>query len=158
MTLNLAGSILQVQTTVVTAKTATVTSVYPTYSNWTSLAVTITPKYTTSTILVTVNLYVGNSRGAGAASDNFTYTGLNTTGTLIAVNAENSLGTIYTTKWDMCILGSFSYLISPASVSAQTYQVAGAVASASTSYLNQRGVGDGVYPGVSTITAMEIAA
>lgn len=149
------GTTIQTQSTVLLTKTST-GSVHPTYTDVAGLAVSLTPTSVGSKVLVCGDVCIGNNNGGGAAANAINYFGLKINGALVAVNAQNAIFSVLTQIWDYTYQASFRYLHTPASVAPQTYQLACAV-SAGLMRVNERGVGDGVYPGISNITAMEIA-
>jgi len=152
------GSVLQCLST---TKTDTFGTTSTTYTDITGLSVSITPKFSTSKIFVSVDL--GCSSASGGRTEfqlvrNSTAIGVGdtagsrTTGNA-AVNSYQSAGMVN---------ASFSYLDSPATTSATTYKVQIAfIDNSGTTYIN-RTVNDDDSSSrsrtSSTITVMEIAA
>lgn len=156
------GGILQV---VSTAKTDTFSSSSTSYTPITGLSATITPRSTSSKILVMVQLAASIS-GTESAGAYFKITGGNTSGyvgdaagsrrqaVLGAVNSE----TIY--AWRIATLTyPINYLDSPSTTSTITYQVEG-ITSAGTFYVNRSGSDTDATNygrGASSITLIEVA-
>jgi hypothetical protein len=146
-----AGGILQV---VSTTKNNIFSMTSTTATEITGLTATITPKSTTSKILVTATLTLGNSgqninwvqlfRGATWISQ--PATGASYYGTTIQSTQANT---------DAQPL-SISFLDSPATTSATTYSIKVA-SNAGTLYINRRG-DNADFTGTSTITIMEVSA
>jgi hypothetical protein len=156
-----AGKILQV---VQTVKTDTFTTLSTSYVDITNFSVSITPKFSTSKILVMYNMEIS----AGGADVNHVYLQLyrNSTAIFIATTAGSrtsatsvvntaTTGTMYPTN--AC------YLDSPATTSATTYKVQIKTSTGSYNACVNRSSRDNdaaAYDGraVSSITVMEIAA
>jgi len=150
------GTVLQVQSTTVTAQTASTSS-----SSWadiTNLSVSITPKSSTSKVFVMVNMEVG---GNGSADD--TYYGLYRDSTILGQGSggSNNATMVYRFTYDgagyqtyQTVNLSTNYLDSPASTSSLTYKMRWWTR-VGTIYLNRRG--DTTVGASSTITVMEIA-
>jgi hypothetical protein len=136
-----AGQVLQV----VSVSNATSQSTTNTSFTNTSLAASITPKFTTSKILIIVNFAGYDSGGAGVNWYATIQRGSTNLG-----STTYGFGTIY--QATSGIQGAFgiNYLDSPATTSSTTYSFAYAKGSG-TAYLNFNGE-------TSTITVMEIAA
>jgi hypothetical protein len=159
------GSVLQVQSTTLT--TITSSSIAPGASaDVTGLSVSITPKSTTSKVLVTVNMnglvdVAGSYRAYFAAQLKRGATligGGTTAGSRVSINASGG----YTPAPDVNANISFTYLDSPATTSATTYQVAAYSPFGGTySFVVNQCAGDTNASTTgrlsSTITAMEIA-
>jgi len=151
-----AGKVGQVVSTILTSGLST-TSTSPT--NLTGLAVTITPVATSSKILILTN-GMGSSAGA-TARIYFKLTGGNTAtyiGTA-ATGHEGGTGITPSERADYS-LGNMvmTYLDSPSTTSATTYQVQWWT-NTSTAWINRPAVQDANgLNGVSTITALEILA
>lgn len=154
-----AGTVLQV---VSTAKTDTFTTTSTSFIDITGLSATITPTNSANKILVQINVNYGNSGGNMA--------GLRITraGTAIAIGdaassrTRSTLGNVQYNgvNNDRSSFGSMTFLDSPATTSATTYQVQG-ITDANTLTVNRSGAdadAAAVYRTVSTITVMEIAA
>jgi hypothetical protein len=124
----------------------------------TNMAVTITPKFSTSTIMVVATVLYGGQnynyfcnllRGASAISQ-----GSGSSGT----NCTSVLGGITNTTYQM-LENTISFLDSPATTSATTYKLQVSCQSGGTFYLNRSardGSSDG--RGTSSITVYEVAA
>lgn len=139
------GSVLQVVTTSTTTVTGTTSG---TYTN-TTLTLSITPKFSTSKVLVLVSGTLqaqADNRTAGAL-------GITRNGTLI-FDDQRAIDNGVNANVAMATRSNITYLDSPASTSAQTYyvQVARSV-TAGTSYA----VNFPTSSSVATITLMEIA-
>lgn len=159
------GSVLQVQSTTLT--TITSSSIAPGASaDVTGLSVSITPKSTTSKVLVTVNMnglvdVSGSYRAYFAAQLKRGATligGGTTAGSRVSINASGG----YTPGPDINANISFTYLDSPSTTSATTYQVAAYSPFGGTySFVVNQCAGDTNASTTgrlsSTITAMEIA-
>lgn len=141
------GAVLQV----INASTTTITAATSTTYVDTTLTATITPKFSTSKILVLI-------------SANGTYKSASNTAILLRLQRNGStISNIegfaaYTGLIDVNAVGSiaFTYLDSPASTSAQAYKVQIASSgNAATARINEYAASAG--DSVSTITLMEIA-
>ena len=152
------GRILQVLQTV---KTDTFTSTATTFSDITGLSVTITPTTTTSKILVSYDLYIGNS------SSQFRQFRLLRDSTAISVgDAEGSRTQVTSASFIPSTSAEFvftnnsaQFLDSPATTSATTYKVQLRQQSG-TVHINRSGDdsnGAGSPRSVSHITVMEVA-
>lgn len=145
-----AGSVIQV---VSTTKTTQFSSTSTSFVDITDMSLSITPRSTSSKILVMVVL----TGGHGSTSDSefqilrdSTVIGSSTDATL------NGIGQFaYNYSLQMFNIAS-NYLDSPSSTSALTYKVQGTCTSGGTFYINRR-ANDGYFGGVSSITLMEIA-
>ena len=153
-----AGSVIQVQRTESTAVFSSAVN-----GSWvaTGISVSITPTSSTSKILVTIQLSTGQSTGGWATTWGVQRNGTNIgggtsvygaiTGVWIATDAYGS---------DCQLYGlSQSFLDSPASTSAQTYQIM-YYGEGNTGYLNRCAPASSAIntaTGITTITAMEIA-
>lgn len=156
-----AGSVVQVVTTNLTS--AFTSTVHGSWFDITGLAATITPKFATSKILVMVQL----SSGSGGNNYNRGYSvkrgatqlNLGTYGS--GVNGSFSVPTNWSGGDNNVLTAPFTYLDSPATTSATTYQVECYADSRSvtTTCINRSYVGGGDgNQASSTITLMEIAA
>ena len=105
-----AGTIIQVVSSTTTTRTSTTST---TYVNATDIAATITPKSATSKILVQCNVF------GGCDASYSMWLGLNRNGSSILTPAA----VLYIPNSYGVASASFSYLDSPASSSALTYQV-----------------------------------
>jgi hypothetical protein len=152
-TLMPSGSILQVQSAVVSVSTASTSSTTPT--NITGLSVTITPRSSSSKFLLSCMINTGYSAtGGGWVYHNFARSGTNLVFTS-GGTANTFANTRHVDNANM-MTTSFEYLDSPATASSITYTVRWSVYSGHTAYLNRRGA-DAYFQGSSTFTVMEIA-
>ena len=152
------GSVLQVQSTTVTAITANTTS--SSFGDITGLTVSITPKSTSSKIMVIVNFFVG---GNGSADDTFYNLVRNSTNIAESVGATSNGTMSYRFAYDGAGAGyqsyqivnlSTNYLDSPSSTSSLTYKMQWRTRVGQI-FLNRRA--DTNVGAVSSITVMEIA-
>ena len=150
------GSVLQVQSTTVTAITANTTSA--TFNDITGLTVSITPKSTSSKIMVMVNMSVG---GNGSADDTFYNLVRDSTNLAQSVGATSNETLTYRFAYDGAGYQSYqianlstNYLDSPSSTSALTYKMQWRTRVGQI-FLNRRT--DTNTGATSTITVMEIA-
>lgn len=139
--------------TVSTTKTDTFSTSSTSFTALTGLSATITPKYTSSKILVVCNINVANPTAAT------TYFGLLRGATAIA---RSTTATTQNATFFIADIGAtqmFNYastvLDSPATTSAITYSVELKVTSG-TSYINRRSA-DNSFGAISSITLLEIA-
>jgi hypothetical protein len=166
------GVIQTAQTVLTTTVSKSSGSGYGTLTDITGLSVSITPKFSTSKILVTLQIGATDWDYSGASSQSagfaLTRNGSLVTGALGAASGSNGrgwFGVIYY-SFESVQSASGMYLDSPASTSAQTYQAQWFVSSAAaqTVYINRSGrlssgsieAGNSTY--CSTITVQEIAA
>lgn len=147
------GSIINVQSVVVSTSTASTSSTTPT--NISGLTVTLTPRSTSSKFLLSCMINTGYSSSTGGwVYHNFARSGTNLvfssggTANTFADTRHGDNGSMLTTH--------FQYTDSPATTSSITYTVRWSVYSGHTAYLNRRGV-DAYFQGSSTFTVMEIA-
>lgn len=154
------GSVLQV---VSVPMTNTFTTSSQSYVDVTGLSATITPKFSTSKILVIAQVtYTGGNTTGG----NFKLTGGNTASYIGDANSSNVRavfgGTFNVNITNNLFSGSITYFDSPATASAVTYKVQTAANSAGNpSNVNIAIGADGSAAstrGASSITLMEIAA
>lgn len=150
------GSVLQVQSTTVTAITANTTSA--TFNDITGLTVSITPKSTSSKIMVMVNMSVGAN---GSADDTFYNLVRDSTNLAQSVGATSNATLTYRFAYDgagnqsfQIVTLSTNYLDSPSSTSALTYKMQWRTRVGQI-FLNRRT--DTNTGATSTITVMEIA-
>ena len=117
----------------------------------TGLSVTITPSSTTSRILVFSNF------GWSCSTVDFGYYAFRVNSTLDTTSAITVFNQTATNASNSMYMANINKLYSPASTSAQTYDLVfyNGNAPTQTSYFNNRGIGGGA--GLCTITAMEIA-
>jgi len=133
----------------------------------TGLSVSITPKFSSSNILLFADIFMGSSDFQNynfywSIYRNINGTGFNAIGVGNDSNASQFVmgGQNFYPNGPNPFAGGTSknYLDSPNTTSGITYQIyVGAADSNATLYVNRKGSGSGVC-GVSTITAMEIAA
>jgi hypothetical protein len=151
------GKVLQV---VSATKTDTFTSTSTAYTDITGLSVTITPSSTSSKIMIFADV-----KGNGTPASNGAIFCLARGGTAIAIGDAASTrtrgnGGLYINDSGQTTTTTMSFLDSPATTSATTYNVRGLIAG-STFYVN-RASGDpdtgAVMRAASTITVMEIGA
>lgn len=146
------GSVLQtLSTTITTALSYAGT----TPQDIAGLTVSITPKFSTSKILVLVNLAISSASNG----DNYFYVLRNSTVIPSSgiVGSEINTGTTAVFNYSMINTG-LTYLDSPATTSAITYKLQAATnAGGTVMYVNRRAL-DTTFTGQSTITVMEIAA
>ena len=144
------GSVLQV---VSTTKVDTFSMTGATFTDVTGLSVSITPKSTSSKILVNFHISSGNS---GANHDSFNLVRNSTD--LAQPSAAQYSSTVSTSHiagdQDFKMV-SFSHLDSPSTTSSVTYKIQ-AKTSGATLYVNRRG-DTAIVSSSSSITAMEIA-
>ena len=149
------GSVLQVQSTGNNTQTVVASSTYTTLTN---LSVSITPKSTSSKVLVTANIpvYTTTSTGTGNAGAGVRL--LRNGSTIFDPNPADGggpYGMYSASGGNLATIFSLQYLDSPTTTSALTYSLQGRGYNASmTVYFNPAG---GVQNGTSVITAMEIA-
>lgn len=138
---------------------------FTTANSWTSVGISasITPKLSTSKILISVHIGVG----ANAAGDNYDSAfGLFRNSTQIALPVTGGqlssflpFGVRGLSQYEMTTVSN-SYLDSPATVSPLTYDVRAFSTNANAKYINRTGsdaAGNGDNRTISTITLMEIA-
>ena len=141
------GAVLQVVQATDSTSRSTSSSSWVTASN--TLTVTITPKFATSKILILSSMAVNQT-----ASNGDGYFTIFRNGSTNLGNSTSGFFAIYTNATytnPFRVSGSISYLDSPATTSATTYQL----------YMSTNGVGNAGLNNestVSTITVMEIAA
>jgi hypothetical protein len=146
-----AGSVLQV---VSATKTDTFSTTSTSFVDITGLSVAITPKFSTSKILVLLNI-----GASGQSTTNSVLFNIVRNGTAIAqptVGANPSTVGNYYGGGVTAFSNSMNFLDSPATSSSITYKIQGRV-DAGTMYINQV-AGAGNYTSISTITVLEIAA
>ena len=145
------GTVLQVVSTTKTdvfSMTSTVT-----YTDVTGLSVSITPKSSSSKILVSVFITNGNT---GANHNNFNLLrGSTNLAQPAADTYASTIGSSFGSNSDF-LVASFSHLDSPSTTSSVTYKIQARV-SGGTLYVNRRGDLSNV-TAASSITVMEIAA
>ena len=151
-----AGCVLQV---VSTTKTDTASNTSSTMNDITGMSVTITPKFSTSNILVFFSAHLGNLGGNTEIGIR-----LMRGSTAICVGDTSgsrtpASGSVYNASGSMQDTNGH-YLDSPATTSATTYKLQWMSFNGSTNYIN-RSTGDGdatsTWRQASTITVMEIA-
>jgi hypothetical protein len=142
------GTVLQIVTTNVTARSFSTAS--STYVDVTDLNVSITPKSTTSKVLLFGVVTGGNSN----ASYGINYFQFLRDSTAIG-NGGQANAVLVNINADAPGQATMFHIDSPASTSSITYKVQARTQSG-TFYLNRRSSTD-LYNGISSITAMEIA-
>lgn len=148
------GQILQV---VSTTKTDAFSTASTTYVDITGLSVSITPKSSTNKVLVTVNTTLSVSGGAATQAFQLRRAGNN-----IAASTGAGFNGTFLTNYasvaanDAMIPVAFSFLDSPATTAATTYNVQ-TLTSSGTLYINRRAL-DTYMGAISTITVMEVVA
>jgi len=142
------SKVLQVVQSIVTTGASNNTNIYAT----TGLTVSITPQFTTSTILVMCNF------GWSCNTADFGFYAFAINGTVDSTSQSTMFNQSATGATNSIYFASLSKKYSPASISTQTYALYFNCGNApsQTMYFNQRGVGGA--NGMCTITAMEIAA
>lgn len=146
------GHVIQVQSI---TKVDSWTTTSGTYSDVTGLSVDITPKFSSSKILViaTVSMaHVTSNDGFVQLVRGSTPLGNGTFGSL-----SNGFAQVSSSYPNSIINQNITYLDSPTSTSTQTYKIQGKIYSSGTFCINRRGV-DGSFGTSSSITVMEIAA
>ncbi len=154
------GTILQVVQGVLASPVT-----FTTANSWTSvgLSATITPKFSTSKILISVHVGIG----ANAAGDQYDSAfGLFRNGTQIALPAANSqlssflpFGVRGFSQYEMTTVSN-SYLDSPTTISSMTYDLRAFSTNGNAKYINRTGsdaAGNGDNRMISTVTLMEVA-
>jgi hypothetical protein len=144
------GNILQVLST---TKTDAFSTASNTFVDVTGLSVSITPKSSSSKILVTVTLVASASQQTNMLFNllrNSTAISQASAGTDPSTTAMNVAATS-----DM-LTATITFLDSPATVSATTYKIQTKV-EGGTGYINRRGI-DAFFATTSSITAMEVSA
>ena len=150
------GSVLQV---ISTTKTDTFSSTSTALVDITGLSVSITPKFSTSKILVSYNIMGGQD----SSSSQYVFVQLVRNSTAISVGSSggafSATGQMYASNSaDIVFRDSQTYLDSPATTSATTYKLQGSSwNSGITWYVNRRGTNSSFVLS-SSITVMEIAA
>lgn len=144
-----AGSVLQV---VSVTKTNTFSSASTSFVDVTGLTVSITPKFSTSKILVLCTIPVSHGSSA-VARTNLVRNGTNICQPLSASGLGSSK-TAYYGPSDLGVAADLHFLDSPTTTSSVTYKIQMST-NGGTFYVGQRQSGDMDMP--STITVMEIA-
>ena len=156
------NSVLQV---VSTTKTDTFSTTSTSFTDVTGLSVAITPKFSTSKILVIAQISIGMTNGTGYG---FVQLAGGNTSAYIGDAASNRVRCVFggyssANQGEVITSNSIVYLDSPATTSATTYKLQGRVGTVGTSptlYVNRSAVdGDTTAHGrgASSITVMEIA-
>ena len=150
-----AGQVLQVTQTVLNTAFATTST---SYTDITGLSVSITPKFSTSKILVLLNI-----NGSGQDHSSFKLVRGSTTiavGVPSGTQNATTLSNFYLGgNVNISVGGSMTFIDSPATTSATTYKVQGFVQSGQLT-VNGNGANSNnifVMTSISTITVMEIA-
>lgn len=149
-----AGTVLQVvsATRTTSASSGSATSAFV---DITGMTVTITPRSTTSKILVSFNVYVGNSTTTGTQNYVQIVRGTTAIGVGTGGSSINSSGQTWIADDGRLEPVANSFLDSPSTTSATTYKLQYRT-SAGTIYLNRRGSAND-FNTASTITVTEIA-
>ena len=141
------GTVIQVLST---AKTTVFSTTSTTIVDVTGMSVTITPKSTSSNILVMVNFLQSNNNASN-------------TNSFRLIRGSTSIGatasTYYTSPWQNGLTGywvAMTFLDSPASTSALTYKLSMLTAASTTAYVGAYSQNTSA-PSTSTITVMEVA-
>jgi len=151
-----AGSVLQVQQTVVVASASQSVSNQANFFDISGMSVSITPSSASNKILVTYNVRKSNSIAEqndcirlvrGSTNIAISTAGITVNGTGFMRDATSSVPSMYPEN--------FTFLDSPATTSSITYKLQWS-GSNGTLYLNRRGQ-DNYFGAVSAITVMEIA-
>lgn len=144
--------ILQVQSAI---KTDAFSSTSSTFVDITGVSVSITPRFSTSTIWVVVTMPVSHSSPTGDSVYRLlrgsTAIGVSTAGT------TNGFGQASATYANSMFTTGIAFLDTPATTSATTYKVQGVAVGGGTFFVNRRAA-DTSFGGVTTITACEVAA
>lgn len=150
------NAILQVKSTQLTTSFSTTTLISSGGAAVTGLSVDITPRYSTSKILVFGHMVTGYTSTRTQA-----YYKLKRNGTEVGNGTSGSTGVIarsYIADPYACLTDAYSFLDSPASTSNLTYQIfIGSEAAGFAVYVNRDEIGTGRPGGASSITVMEIA-
>lgn len=149
--LEASGRVLQVKSA---TKTTAFSSTSSTFVDITDVSVSITPRSTSSKILVTVTFVYSVSNASYNAYFNLVR---NTTpiGQSTGGVANQSISP-YTNNASNSDVSSIQFLDSPATTSATTYKLQGRIDSGITFHVGRYAAG-GSYPCISTITVMEVA-
>jgi hypothetical protein len=153
-----AGSVLQV---VSTTKTDTFSVTGGLTTDITGMSVSITPKFSTSKILVQVVVYAQNSSESGSFLTLVRGSTAICIGDAAGSRSRSSTGASYDTTGYKSSALVVNYLDSPATTSSTTYKCQIAANSTSTTYVNRTAQDSDVAQigrYASTITVMEIAA
>jgi hypothetical protein len=143
------GSILQV---VSTTKTDSFSTTSTSLVDVTGFAATITPRSTSSKILVLCDIYYSNSNSG--ANQNFNLVRNSTTIAQGTGGTSQFTMPTYTASGSVRDFGGFNFLDTPATTSTTTYKIQMSVSGA-TGYVNRGGDLDRT--GISSITLMEVA-
>jgi hypothetical protein len=145
------GTVLQV---VQAVKTDTFSTTNTTFTDITGLSATITPKFASSKILISCQMF------ASSPSTNTTFFGLIRDATDIArsTTATSVNSSVYIADLAQAQANSIGiqFLDSPSTTSSTTYKVAMRQQSSGTGFVNRRSF-DNAFGAISTITLMEIA-
>jgi hypothetical protein len=152
------GVVLQVLSV---AKTDTFSTTSTSYTDITGVSVSITPKFSTSKILVIFSGQITSATGVNSAGIQLTRGGTaifvgDASGSMVRATAM-----VYGVNADSQYTASFSYVDSPATTSSTTYSIQMRANTAGTAYLNRSSNDAGTVTDFRTpasITVMEIAA
>lgn len=144
------GGALTVLQVAQTTKNTVFSSSTVSYVDVTGLSVTITPKYSTSKILVTANFLQSNNNASNANWFKMVRNNIDIGNTANGLMVTPYLATT-ASSWI-----ALSYLDSPASTSATTYKIQMSLSGASTGYVGTYSANPAI-ASLSTITVMEIA-
>ena len=146
------GGIIQVVSTTLTTPTSTTNA--SAFEDISGLSVAITPKFSTSKVLLMVSL---GSISVNSQSVGFRLLrGSTQIGGATSTTLQSGFTNVYT-DGDYIVSASHNFLDSPSTTSATTYKLQWRVASG-TGYLGRYRGNDTEYNGASTITAMEVSA
>ena len=156
-----AGAVLQV---VSATKTDSFSTTSTTYVDVTGMSVSITPKSSTSKILIIANGFLASVANAG-----YLATALVRDSTVLTYVSDTSYGQYFAAYWNPnspdtdrgYTTSSYFYLDSPATTSSVTYKIQARTYNGTVGAFNARYAGGSILTSqgaVSTITVMEIAA
>jgi hypothetical protein len=154
------NAILQVQSTQLTTTFSTTTTIASGGAAVTGLSVNITPKYTTSKILVFGHLVTGYTSATTATFYQLKRNGTDVGNGTASGSRPGIIARSYIADNNVNQTDAFSFLDSPASVSLLTYQIYVGTQGAGTVYVNRTANDDNAAYGArgsSSITVMEIA-
>jgi hypothetical protein len=154
MSITLSGSDNAVYQVISTTKTDTFSTTSTTFTDLTGLSVSITPKFSTSKILILVTSFMSTNSASGLTVFNLIRNSTNISQPATTPSFNGTAG-CYIAISDNVFPFSISYLDSPATTSATTYKVQ-IRTNTGTAYINRRDGTDCAF--TSTITVMEIAA
>ena len=132
-------------------------STVPNFTNISGLSLSITPKFNTSKILLSYNIYVSADNSVAFFRINRGSTFIEAPSGTPATNGRSGHSINYVNSATMQV-SSATILDSPATTSALTYYIAASTHDGSTIQINSWRSDTSDYYGVSTFTAMEISA